>query len=190
MAGYLKKIIIRILGFILDKFRMIYISYKNQKISKIVGGSIAWPFDVRGAQNISIHPTSSIGTSACLFATRAKIIIKEHVITGPGLTIITGDHQYLPERYLDSIKDEEKSVECDADVIIESDVWLGANVTILKGVHIGCSAIVAAGALVKDNVPDFAIVGGVPAKVLKYKWDESARKRHRDFLNQAERNVK
>ena len=96
----IKRIMIQISGFILDKFKMIYLSYKNQKISKTVGGGIiAWPFDVRGAGNISIHPTSSIGTGSCLFATRAKISVKEHVITGPGITIITGDHQYLPERY-------------------------------------------------------------------------------------------
>ena len=73
MKKHCKKVIIQIIGFILDKFRMIYISYKNREISKAVGGGIiAFPYDVRGAGNISIHPTSSIGTGSCLFATRAK----------------------------------------------------------------------------------------------------------------------
>ena len=187
---FLKSAIIQSVGFIFDKLRMIYVSYKNKKISKIVGGGIiAYPFDVRGAENISIHPTSSIGTGSCLLSTRAKIIVKEHVITGPGITIITGDHQFFPERYIDSVRDDEKYAAYDQDVVIERDVWIGANVTVLKGVHIGQSSIIAAGAVVTKDIPDFSIAGGIPAKVIKYKWDEPTRKKHCDFLNYAAHGV-
>ena len=55
------------------------------------------------------------------------------------------------------------------DIIVEDDVWIGCNVTILSGVHIGQGAVIAAGAVVNKDVPDYAIVGGVPAKVLKYR---------------------
>ena len=99
------------------------------------------------------------------------------------MTIITGDHKYIPCRYLDTITDDEKTPEADQDVIVDDDVWIGANVTILKGVHIGRSSIVAAGAVVVKDVPEFAIVGGVPAKILKMKWDTETRERHRDFLD-------
>ena len=54
-------------------------------------------------------------------------------------------------------------------VTIESDVWIGARVIILPGVTIGKGAILAAGAVVTKDVPDYAVVGGVPAKVLKYR---------------------
>lgn len=54
--------------------------------------------------------------------------------------------------------------------IIGNDVWIGNNVTILSGVNIGDGAVIAAGAVVTKNVPSFAIVGGVPAKVLKYRF--------------------
>ena len=57
------------------------------------------------------------------------------------------------------------------DIIIDDDVWLGARSTIMSGVHIGQGAIVAAGALVTKDVPPYAIVGGVPAKVIKYRFD-------------------
>lgn len=67
-------------------------------------------------------------------------------------------------------------------MIIGKDVWVGANVTILKGCHTGDSSIVAAGSVVIGDVPPFAIVGGVPAKVIKYKWTEE-RTIHKVFLD-------
>ena len=53
---------------------------------------------------------------------------------------------------------------------VGSDVWIGESASILNGVMIGDGAIIAAGAVVIDNVPPYAIVGGVPAKVLKYRF--------------------
>lgn len=58
------------------------------------------------------------------------------------------------------------------DIILGDDVWVGANVTILSGVNIGQGAIIAAGSVVVNDVPPYAIVGGVPAKVIKYRFPE------------------
>lgn len=58
----------------------------------------------------------------------------------------------------------------DKDVIIDKDVWVGCNVTLLAGVKIGRGGIVAAGAVVNKSTPPYAIVGGVPAKVLKFRF--------------------
>jgi len=54
-----------------------------------------------------------------------------------------------------------------APIVIEDQVWIGLNATILKGVRIGSGAVVAAGAVVTSDVPPNALVGGVPAKVIK-----------------------
>ncbi|WP_027087253.1 CatB-related O-acetyltransferase [Cohnella panacarvi] len=55
-------------------------------------------------------------------------------------------------------------------IVIGNDVWIGAKTVILPSVHIGNGAIVAAGAVVTKDVPDYAIVAGVPAKVIKYRF--------------------
>jgi virginiamycin A acetyltransferase len=57
-------------------------------------------------------------------------------------------------------------------VIIGNDVWIGANAIILPGVTIGDGAIVGAGAIVTHDVPPYAIVAGVPAEILKYRYTE------------------
>ena len=55
------------------------------------------------------------------------------------------------------------------DVTIEEDVWMGANVSILCK-KVGRGAVIACGAVCKKDVPPYSIVGGVPAKVIKFKW--------------------
>ena len=64
------------------------------------------------------------------------------------------------------IREEEK-----ISVIIGNDVWIGENASILEHVVIGNGAVVAAGAMVTKDIPDYAIVGGIPAKVIGYRFD-------------------
>ena len=59
------------------------------------------------------------------------------------------------------------------EVTIGNDVWIGANVIILPGVNVGDGAVLAAGAVVCKDVPPYAIVGGVPAKVIRYRFDKN-----------------
>lgn len=64
--------------------------------------------------------------------------------------------------------DKVKKIHC----IIGNDVWIGDDVKILEGVEIGDGAVIAAGAVVNKNVPPYAMVGGVPAKVIKYRFED------------------
>lgn len=67
---------------------------------------------------------------------------------------------------------ENSEIRDNRPVEIGSDVWIGANVIILPGVKVGDGAVLAAGAVVTKNVEPYAIVGGVPAKVIRYRFDK------------------
>ena len=75
----------------------------------------------------------------------------------------------------------EAPINSDAKYQIEigSDVWIGANVSIMDGITIGNGAIIAANALVTKDVPPYAIMGGLPAKVIKYRFNKD----EIEFLN-------
>lgn len=59
---------------------------------------------------------------------------------------------------------------------IGNDVWIGSNAIVMGGVTVGDGAVVAAGAVVTKNVPPYAVVGGIPAKLIKYRFEEPIRK--------------
>lgn len=61
------------------------------------------------------------------------------------------------------------------NIVIDDDVWIGYGATIMSGVHIGQGAVIAAGAVVTKDVPPYAIVGGVPAKIIKYRFEPEIR---------------
>ena len=71
-----------------------------------------------------------------------------------------------------SLVNEDKCQE-EIQTYIENDVFIGVNVTVLDGVRISNGAVVAAGSVVTKDVPPYAVVGGVPAKIIKYRFDES-----------------
>lgn len=69
------------------------------------------------------------------------------------------------------IKSQEYEAFSKGDIIVDDDVWIGYGVTILSGVHIGQGAVIAAGSVVTKDVPPYAIFGGVPARLKKYRFE-------------------
>ena len=67
------------------------------------------------------------------------------------------------------------------DTVIENDVWIGYGATIMPGIHIGNGAIIGTNALVTKDVPDYAIVGGNPARVIRMRFDDETIKRLLDI---------
>ena len=105
----------------------------------------------------------NVGIAANAFiAVRGKLKIGKDTILGPGVSIHTENHNFneidKPIRLQGATR---KGVE------IGEDCWIGSKVVILDGVKIGNHAIVAAGAVVNKDIPDYAIAGGVPAKIIK-----------------------
>lgn len=124
--------------------------------------------EISGAGNIYIGHDVYLGPGATLLTTRAKIRIGNYVMSGPNLTVVTGDHRTdIVDRPMMELTDKDKLPDNDQDVVIGNDVWMGSGVTILKGVHISDHCVIAAGAVVtKDVEPEFSIWGGVPARCL------------------------
>jgi maltose O-acetyltransferase len=102
----------------------------------------------------------------CKIKGNGRVILHDHIAMGDDVTIITQNHKYTEDGYDGYIV---------GDVVIDSYVWIGDRVIILKGVHIGKHAIIAAGAVVTKDVPDYAIVGGNPARIIKYRKIEKNR---------------
>lgn len=121
-------------------------------------------------KNVSIGNRTYIGPRASLSATNAKIIFKGHTSVGEDLSIHTGNHARIIGMYHNDITEANKPLGYDKDVVIEEDVWIGSRVTILMDVTVGRGSTIAAGAVVSKDVPPYSIVGGVPAKFIKFQW--------------------
>jgi galactoside O-acetyltransferase len=98
------------------------------------------------------------------------IRIGSDVLIGPNVVMRASDHSF---EALDRPMREQGHVA--RTITIEDDVWLGANVTVVGGVHIGRSAVVAAGAVVTRNVDPETVVGGVPARLIRTRTSQDLR---------------
>ena len=90
------------------------------------------------------------------------VTIGSHVNLAQGITVTALNHNFS-----DSEKRIDEQGVSTTSVVIEDDVWIGANAVVLPGVRIGTHSVVAAGAVVTKDVPPHSIVAGVPAKVIK-----------------------
>ena len=116
--------------------------------------------------------------SFLLFKQTDRVTIGKYCSFAQGVLIIaSGEHNYRAvsnypfyAHYLHQGVD--KDTFSKGEVHIGNDVWVGARSTILSGVTIGDGAVVAAGALVSKDIPPYAIVGGVPAKIIKYRFSK------------------
>lgn len=153
----------------------------GEKVTIGRGSNFTW-------SNVVIGDEVTVGINALFLSTRAKIIIGNHVIFGPNVTLITGDHRIdIVGCHINSVTDNEKLPENDKDIIIEGDNWIGANVIILKGVKIGEGAVVAAGSVVTKEVPKYTIWAGVPARQIGLRFDEEGIKRHNKILRKEQK---
>ena len=143
--------------------------------------------DFKGLWNLSVGDGTSIPKGSTIYCTDAACTIGKKVLFGPKPTIISGDHRIdLLGKYIADVTVEEKFVDgvnvYDQPVVIEDDVWCGANVTILKGVTIGHGSVVAAGAVVTKSFPPYSIIGGIPAKLIKMRFTEEEIMEHERML--------
>ena len=109
---------------------------------------------------LQVGNNCSIGPNAVIYCIYQKIILGNNIMIGPNVTMVNGDHN-IKKIGIAMINNRQKEQTDDAEIIIEDDVWIGANVTILKGVRIGRGAVIAAGAILSRSVLPYSIVGGI-----------------------------
>jgi len=121
------------------------------------GGNI-WG-EARGG--ITIGNNSYIGYNSVLLG-GGEIEIGKKVLISPGTVITTQGHLIKDMgRYM---KDQPTLL---AKIVIEDDVWIGANATILPGVRVGKGSVIGAGSVVTKDIPEYSIAVGIPAKVIR-----------------------
>ena len=132
--------------FFLHRVRLGDYSYiaKNSNISNCVIGKFC-SIGPNFCCGLGIHPTKGISTAPMFYS-----IAKQN-----GLSMC-----------------EKEKLEESKQVVIGNDVFIGINVTVLDGVRIGDGAVLGAGAVVVNDIPPYAIAVGVPARVVKYRFDE------------------
>ncbi len=116
-----------------------------------------------GNGSIQLGDYAGLNNGVILGASRdGKIVLGNNVLVGFNVVMRASNHRYdkknVPIR---------RQAHAGGKIVIEDDVWIGANSTILSGVTIGRGAVIGAGAVVNKNVPPYALAAGVPAKVIR-----------------------
>lgn len=170
MSEFILRFLVKICApTVYDRYRSFLVKIKVQKyrergipLSFVSQGG--YDFEIGGdISRFSFHRTSHIKSNTFIECT-GGVTIGRHFHPGRGLTIFSTNHNYLSS---ERIPYDDVSIVL--PVIIEDFVWCGANVTILPGVTIGEGAVIGAGSVVTKDVPACAVVGGNPAKILKYR---------------------
>ncbi len=148
-----------------------YFGYSRKSFGYIADNvSLTPPLWLDRKKNIYLYENTNLAANSYISAYNANFTVKKNCAIAEGLTVHTGNHARILGMFITDVKEDIKPKGYDAEVCIEEDCWIGCNVTLLSGVTIGRGCTVAAGAVVAKSMPPYAVVGGVPAKVIKFQW--------------------
>lgn len=126
-------------------------SIRQNSILGAINGELIVGDHVSIAENVTVNASE-----------KGKIALGNYVLIAPNTVLRASDH--VTTRTDQTIREQGHT---GGEIIVEDDVWIGANCVVVAGAHIGKGAVIAAGAVVTKDVEPYTIVGGVPAKFLK-----------------------
>lgn len=171
----MNKVILKIFVLLkLDKiFRLLISIYERANIlkyEKLSGCKINYVSQGYGGVTLGgdlskfkIDITSHLKSNAFIECT-GGVYIGKYFHTGRSLTIFSTNHNYDEASMIPY-----DNISINRPVVIKDFVWCGANVTIVPGVTIGEGVVIGAGSVVTKDIPDYAVIGGNPAKIIKYR---------------------
>jgi acetyltransferase-like isoleucine patch superfamily enzyme len=154
-----------ILIYLPDEFSKYRVRFYNKRGCKISSSATISP-NVRIRGRFEMGSGSSIAQNCSIAGGNAGVYIGKNVMIAPNVSIIAFSHGYKYTN-IPMVKQDNS----EKSIVIEDDVWIAANCTIGKGVHIETGAIVSANSFVNKNVRAFSIVGGVPAAIIGNRKD-------------------
>lgn len=129
--------------------------------------SLGIPADLKNPHNIYLYDFARIGRRSTIMTMgNSRFVMKRGCLTAEGLVVVTSNHRQHIGQFLSGGNEDNEY----KDVIVEEDVWIGINVTLLSGTHIGRGAIIGACSVVTKEIPPYAVAVGNPARVIKFKW--------------------
>lgn len=142
-------------------------------------------------ENLFMYGNSTLKRDSVIMNRRAKFILHNNSGSAEELMVITGNHMSIVgksvKQVTDKVKDsEDVRREFDRDVIVDEDVWIGARVTILQGVHVGRGSELGTGAVIRCNIPPYSIVIGNPAKIVGFRFTPEEIIEHEKILYKEE----
>lgn len=158
----------------LNRFRLRVFQYKwiwNNKENETI------PVVRFNPETVKVGTCSYGKLNVVSFGDKTKLIIGNYVSISEDVTFLLD-----VEHYTNNVSTYPFQVkilhECQfeafskGNLVVDDDVWIGYGATIMSGVHIGKGAVIASGAVVTKDVPPYAIVGGIPAKLITYRFPE------------------
>lgn len=131
---------------------------------------VRYPTRIKGIENVYMYDRTHILSNSVIMAVGGKFIMRKNSGAAEGLTVVTSTHPtYLGEWFMDkgsTVHNIESK-----DIVVEEDVWIATNVTLLMGAYIGRGSVIGAGAVVRTKVPPYAIVIGNPSKIVGFKFN-------------------
>lgn len=126
-------------------------------------------------QNIYMEGNCTLKRDSVIMNGRAKFVMKKNSGAAEEFMAISGNHMSVVglnmKQVTNAVKEKlDVNSEFDKDIIINEDVWIGARVTLLAGVHIGRGCEIGAGAVVRTSTPPYSIVIGNPAKIVGFRF--------------------